>query len=260
LETVDGALLEDVTVTGISMRDIVSAPIFMRLGSRLRGPDGTKVGTLRRVIISDLVCSNASHRQGSIISGIPGYEIEDVKIANVVITHEGGGTKEDAAFQPPEYEDGYPEPTMFTANAPPRNGRSGNGQFVPEGAPAAGRGGAAGGRAPAAGAAAGGRAAGAAQAGRGNPPGPQHSMPSQGFYVRHVKGIQFDNIEIRTLTPDARPAFVLEDVQDADFFRVKVPHADGVPTFALKNVSGFGVHMCSGVKDTEIEKAESRVL
>ena len=33
LETVDGALLEDVTITNISMRDIISAPIFLRLGS-----------------------------------------------------------------------------------------------------------------------------------------------------------------------------------------------------------------------------------
>ena len=39
LETVDGALLEDVTITNISMRDIVSAPIFLRLGSRMRGPE-----------------------------------------------------------------------------------------------------------------------------------------------------------------------------------------------------------------------------
>jgi polygalacturonase len=35
LETVDGALLEDITVTNISMRDIMSAPIFLRLGRRM---------------------------------------------------------------------------------------------------------------------------------------------------------------------------------------------------------------------------------
>jgi polygalacturonase len=37
LETVDGALLEDVTITNITMRDIVSCPLFLRLGARLRG-------------------------------------------------------------------------------------------------------------------------------------------------------------------------------------------------------------------------------
>jgi len=43
LETVDGGLLEDISITNITMRDIVSAPIFMRLGSRMRGPAGVPV-------------------------------------------------------------------------------------------------------------------------------------------------------------------------------------------------------------------------
>ena len=33
LETVDGGLLEDVTITNLTMRDIVNAPIFLRLGA-----------------------------------------------------------------------------------------------------------------------------------------------------------------------------------------------------------------------------------
>ena len=55
LETVDGALLEDITITNTTMRDLDSGPIFMRLGSRLRGPkETTKVGTLKRILISNL--------------------------------------------------------------------------------------------------------------------------------------------------------------------------------------------------------------
>ena len=252
LETVDGALLEDVTVNNISMRDIMSAPIFMRLGRRMRGPDNTPVGTLKRVIISNLVCSNSVSRLGSIISGIPGYEIEDVKISNVQVLHQGGGTKEDAAYQPPEYEETYPEPTMFVSG-PRANGRGADGQWHAEGSgparPAtAGRG------TGAAGAGAAGRGRGAAQQ------GPQHSMPSHAFYVRHVKGIQFDNIEIRTEKEDLRPAFVLDHVEDADFFRIKVPHVAGVPEFALHHVSDFTVHMCSGVPDTQIAQADEKTL
>lgn len=114
LETVDGALLEDVTITNITMRDIRTAPIFMRLGSRLRGPaDSTKTGALRRVLLSNIVCSNATSQISSIISGIPGYEIEDVKLHNIYIQHRGGGTKEQAAIEPAEDEKKYPEPNMF---------------------------------------------------------------------------------------------------------------------------------------------------
>ena len=71
LETVDGALLEDIAITNITMRDITSAPIFLRLGSRMRGPAGVPVGSLRRVLISNVVCSNADSRFGSILCGIP---------------------------------------------------------------------------------------------------------------------------------------------------------------------------------------------
>jgi polygalacturonase len=113
LETVDGALLEDVAVTNITMRDIVGAPIFLRLGSRLRGPAGTGVGTLRRVTISNVVCWNASSQTASSVTGIPGAMIEDLSIHDVLIVSKGGGTAEQAALQLPENETKYPEPTMF---------------------------------------------------------------------------------------------------------------------------------------------------
>lgn len=40
LETVDGGLLEDITISNITMRDVSNAPIFLRLGSRMRGQIG----------------------------------------------------------------------------------------------------------------------------------------------------------------------------------------------------------------------------
>src|SRR5262245_6247725 len=114
LEAVDGALLEDVTISNITMRDISNSPIFLRLGARLRGPkESTKVGALRRVIISNVVVYNADPKYSSIISGIPGYTIEDVRLSNIRIYSQGGGTKEQAALDPPEREAIYPEPAMF---------------------------------------------------------------------------------------------------------------------------------------------------
>ncbi|MGD0631330.1 MAG: glycosyl hydrolase family 28-related protein [Terracidiphilus sp.] len=116
LESVDGALIEDFTITNTTMRDLVSGPIFMRLGARLRGPkDSTKVGTLKRILISNLDCYNAPQKVSSILSGIPGYAIEDVKLSNVYIETVGGATAEAAQVQPPEFEDKYPEPGMFGA-------------------------------------------------------------------------------------------------------------------------------------------------
>ena len=115
LESVDGALLEDITFTGVTMRDCANVPLFLRLGSRMRGPEGTPVGTLRRIIISNVVSYNSVSRLsgGGIIAGLPDHPIEDIKIHDLYFEHRGGGTKEQAALIPGEKEKTYPEPTMF---------------------------------------------------------------------------------------------------------------------------------------------------
>ncbi|HSE33676.1 MAG TPA: glycoside hydrolase family 28 protein [Pyrinomonadaceae bacterium] len=113
LETVDGGLLEDVTITNITMRDVTNSPIFLRLGGRMRGPAGTPVGQLRRVNINNVVVYNADARYASIISGIPDHHIGDVKLSNIRIYYRGGGKKDPTDPQPPERETNYPEPSMF---------------------------------------------------------------------------------------------------------------------------------------------------
>ena len=114
IESVDGALIEDITITNTTMRDLYSSPIFMRLGSRLRGPkETTKVGTIKRVMINNLTCHNTSERFSSTLSGIPGYSIEDVKLSNIYIETAGGGPAAAAQVEPAELESKYPEPSMF---------------------------------------------------------------------------------------------------------------------------------------------------
>jgi len=114
LESVDGGSIEDVSITNITMRDIVSAPIFVRLGRRSRGPHETPVGAIRRLNISDVTAYNVGADQGVLISGIPGHPIEDLRMSNVrIVSQGGGGTKEDAVVDPPELESDYPEPARF---------------------------------------------------------------------------------------------------------------------------------------------------
>lgn len=113
LETVDGGHLEDVVINNITMKNIVNAPIFLRLGSRLRSPKGTPVGKIARVSISNINVYNADSRYACIIAGIPDHQIEDVTLSNININFKGGGTKEDGALTPPENANLYPEPWMF---------------------------------------------------------------------------------------------------------------------------------------------------
>jgi polygalacturonase len=111
--SVDGALIEDVSISNITMRETVGAPIFLRLGSRMRGPAGVPIGAIRRVNISNIVSFNASSQICSMITGIPNHIIEDVKLSNILVQHPGGGTKKDAAIHLEEKPGEYPEPTMF---------------------------------------------------------------------------------------------------------------------------------------------------
>jgi polygalacturonase len=113
LETVDGGLIEDVTISNVTMRGVVDSPLFLRLGARMRGPKGAVPGVIKRVLISNIVSSNAVAQYPSIISGIPGSMIEDIKISDVYLHQLGGGTKEWAALEPQEKENSYPEASMF---------------------------------------------------------------------------------------------------------------------------------------------------
>jgi polygalacturonase len=112
LESVDGAIIEDVTINNITMEDVVNSPIYIRLGHRLRGPpENTVVGAIRRVTISNVNVSNAVAGSSIIIAGTAGHPIEDVQLSDIRITYNGGGTRESAQIDPPEDESQfYPEP------------------------------------------------------------------------------------------------------------------------------------------------------
>jgi len=113
LETVDGGVLEDITVTGLAMRDIRNAPLYLRLGARMRGPKDIAIGRLRRVLISNVVCTAPHNPMPLIISGIPGHLIEDIQISDVYVLQAGRGTAEEAAVRPPEQAEDYPEPSRL---------------------------------------------------------------------------------------------------------------------------------------------------
>jgi hypothetical protein len=152
------------------------------------------------VFISNVVVYNADAKYASIISGIPGHPIEDVWLSNIRIYYQGGGTKEQAALDPPEKEKDYPEPVMFG------------------------------------------------------------EMPAYGFFIRHVDGIQLDNVEVNYLKAEARPAFVLSDVKKADFFRLRARSSPDVPTFMLRDVEGFSVQQSAGLPDKRIDRVKEGKL
>jgi hypothetical protein len=127
LESSDGAFLEDIAITGNTMRDVVDAPLFLRLNRRNRNPKDTlRAGTLRRVLISNLVSYDSASSTASIFSGVPSNLIEDVKLSNCYCGHKGlpnvmrvnwGETTQPMpdwrTIRVPEKEEDYPELLRF---------------------------------------------------------------------------------------------------------------------------------------------------
>jgi polygalacturonase len=225
LETVDGAHMEDITISNITMRDVSNSPIFIRLGSRMRppAPEGTPIGSARRISISNVRVYDADPRYGSIITGIPGHYVEDVKLSDIRILYRGGMTLDQVAKQPadlvstfffrapggvpprepfdtPEREKEYPEPSMFGL------------------------------------------------------------LPAYGFFIRHALGIELTNVELGFMKEDRRPAFVLDDVDGVDLQHVKAQKAAGISTIVLKNVKNFTAHGCTPLPDTQIPTVNRREM
>jgi polygalacturonase len=200
LETVDGGILEDVTISNITMRDVQNSPIFLRLGSRMRGPDGVPVGKLRRISISNITAHDVDPRYACIIAGIEGHPVEDVTLSNIKIWYRGGGTREQAQRIIPQNSNSYPEPSMFG------------------------------------------------------------DTPSYGFYLRHVKGIELSDIDVRFLSEEQRPAFFLDDVSDADFSNIKAQRLTNAAAFVLKDVEKFTLRESRDLPDKKFDAAKQDVF
>ncbi len=110
LETVDGAELDGVVVSNVTMRD-VRCPIFLRLGNRGRDMDTPVPGELKNVVISNVVATGAS--LPCIIAGIPGHNVMGVTLAGIRVAYRGGGVYRPIDEPVPESLDEYPDPMMF---------------------------------------------------------------------------------------------------------------------------------------------------
>lgn len=223
LESVDGSHIEDVSVSNITMRDVSNAPIFLRLGSRLRAPEGTAIGAIRRIRISNLISYNADPRYGSIVAGIPGHDVEDVTISGVRLVYRGGLTLDTAAKQPadvvntfffrgtggvpprepydtPEREKEYPEPSMFGI------------------------------------------------------------LPAYGFFIRHAKGIELNDVSVSYMQEDRRPAFVLDSAERITLENCKPQKAQGAPGLVMMKSKSITVHNCEGLADFKGDSVASKEM
>jgi polygalacturonase len=112
LEAVDGGIIDQVVINNISMTGI-QTPIFIKLGNRKFDP-----GQVNHIIISNITATSNSLIPSS-ITGLPGHDIDNIILRDIMLVSIGGGSKEDAAFtEVPENAGAYPENTMFGNRLP----------------------------------------------------------------------------------------------------------------------------------------------
>jgi hypothetical protein len=189
----------------------------------MRAPEGTAIGSVRRISISNVTVYNADPRYGSIVSGQPGHDVEDVRLSNIRILYRGGLTLDQVAKQPvdlvntfffratggvpprepfetPEREKEYPEPSMFGI------------------------------------------------------------LPAYGFFIRHAKGIELNDVDVSFMKEDRRPAFVLESVEGIELEHCKLARADGVPGLVMMKAKGIQIHATEGIADFHGDSAGKKEM
>lgn len=110
LEEVDGGIMENVTIDNLSMMDVQAYAIYVTTGRRNRGPNVTSKSIARNILISNVVATGVDRRAGIILQGMDDQPMEGIRLENIRLIFNGGGTKEDAARVIPELDKTYPEP------------------------------------------------------------------------------------------------------------------------------------------------------
>lgn len=199
LEMVSGGVLEDVSISNITGRNIGGA-LFIRLGQRNKK---VKPGILRRIYIRNMDVEVASGKPDkgyeidgpmgediyphnalpSSIVGLPGFPVQDITLENISITNRGGADtirayiSLDSLEKVPERASDYPEFSMFG------------------------------------------------------------ELPSWGLYVRHAEGIRLKNVVLKYKETDFRPALVFDDVNQLSITDVTIPTVSILPAIVLTKVT-----------------------
>jgi hypothetical protein len=114
--SVDGAGIERVNISNITMRNIKGSAIFIRLGQRnrtYRKNTHVNVPYLRDILIENVQGDGISAENGNIIAGTKTIPVQNVRLKDIHLRFEGGGKAVESERELPESEGGYPNGLIF---------------------------------------------------------------------------------------------------------------------------------------------------
>jgi hypothetical protein len=86
------------------------------------------------------------------------------------------------------------------------------------------------------------------------------TMPSYGFFIRNVKDLKMNDVEVSYIDEDLRPAFILDHVTGADFQHIKAQKAANSPAFVLNEVKDFNIYNSLPVANTRMADVNKKEL
>jgi len=111
LEEVDGGILENITVNNLTMMAVRDCAIYLTTGKRNRTV--ATPSRARNILISNVIADGVDKLSGIQIMGLPEQPIEGVRLENIRLVNQGGGSAQDAVNTPRELGTGYPEPSKL---------------------------------------------------------------------------------------------------------------------------------------------------
>ena len=176
IEIADGGEIDGLIVSGITMKN-VGSPFIITLTDRKRGPEGTPVGSIKNVIIDNLIATGPyqdmslirytatlppntdyHHEPKIIASSVTGLEesvLENISLSNIYLTVPGGCDKRTQEIEIPDKP--LPTPAAFSYS---------------------------------------------------------YLLPAYGIYFKHVKNLKLSNVNIQTLQADMRNNIVFECIEN----------------------------------------------
>ncbi len=112
VESTDGAVIDNISFSDITIDRCSDSPIFVMIGARLRSPEGRELGSISNVSFKNITSTNARADYGSIITGYHHRKIKGITLENVSL-HSMGGILQIPSLPVPELEKQYPDPKSF---------------------------------------------------------------------------------------------------------------------------------------------------
>jgi hypothetical protein len=102
--------MENISINNLTMMDVPNYAIYITTGKRNRAPLTETPSLCRNISISDVIADGVGRAASVEIFGLLDHPVEGVRLANIRIINNGGGTAANAAQMPGELAYGYPEP------------------------------------------------------------------------------------------------------------------------------------------------------